>query len=518
MSRIGVSLLLFCLLGADDKPVPKLPLSKETTFVTGPLDKDGYVDFETALNERLSKGITPEQNANVLLWKALGPKPEGGSGMPPEYFKALGIEEPASQGDYFIGMRAFLGDHRKLPQADWDVIFDQQTRAAQRPWTTQDYPHMAAWLKANEKPLAVVVEATRRPQYFNPMISRRVNQRSTGLLSSLLPNVQKTRELANALAARAMLRVAEGKFDDAWQDLLACHRLGRLVSRGASVIDALVGIALDAVASTADLAYLQHARLSSAEVQDRLKDLQNLPPLAPLADKIDLFERLMCLETLQSIRGAPFGGLEDQPGKKNSPKPDAETMEVLNTLDWGPGLRDTNQWYDRLVSALRIKDRRARNAELAKIDIDLRTMKQKAAEAPKLMQLLLAKGPPNATFGKKMAETLVCLLTPAYNKMQDAYDRAEQTQRNLHVAFALAAFQRDQGHYPAKLEELSPKYLAVVPDDLFSGKPLLYRPSDKGYLLYSVGPNGMDEQGRSRDDDPPGDDPSVRMPLPELKK
>jgi hypothetical protein len=36
-------------------------------------------------------------------------------------------------------------------------------------------------------------------------------------------------------------------------------------------------------------------------------------------------------------------------------------------------------------------------------------------------------------------------------------------------------------------------------------------------LFYSVGANGIDDGGRWLDDDPPGDDPGVRMPLPELK-
>ncbi len=46
-------------------------VSPETTHVTGPLDKNGGVDYMTALNERLGKDITPETNGNVLLWKAL---------------------------------------------------------------------------------------------------------------------------------------------------------------------------------------------------------------------------------------------------------------------------------------------------------------------------------------------------------------------------------------------------------------------------------------------------------------
>src|SRR5205085_135586 len=108
------------------------------------------------------------------------------------------------------------------------------------------------------------------------------------LIGVVLSGVQKRRELASALTARALLRVGEGRFDEAWQDLLACHRLGRLVARGAIFIEVLVGIAVDQIASSADLAYLERAKLTTRQVRDCLRDLQGLPPLPPMADKIDL--------------------------------------------------------------------------------------------------------------------------------------------------------------------------------------------------------------------------------------
>jgi hypothetical protein len=55
-----------------------------------------------------------------------------------------------------------------------------------------------------------------------------------------------------------------------------------------------------------------------------------------------------------------------------------------------------------------------------------------------------------------------------------------------------------------------------VPNDLFSGKDLIYRRTPEGYLFYSVGANEKDDEGRWYDDDPKGDDPGVRMPLPPL--
>jgi len=43
---------------------------------------------------------------------------------------------------------------------------------------------------------------------------------------------------------------------------------------------------------------------------------------------------------------------------------------------------------------------------------------------------------------------------------------------------------------------------------------LIYRLEHDGYLLYSVGVNGLDDDGRGPDDQPRGDDLSVRMPPP----
>ncbi len=311
-----LAILLFSLLAflvaylVVDRPAIKVVIGKETTYITEPVDKDGFLDYQTALNERLGKGITPERNANVLLWKAIGPTPEGGNGMPAEYFKWLGIDEPPKDGNYVIGLSNYLREQFNLNPEECTALLDQQLWATKRPWAAKDYPHIAGWLEANEKPLALVTEASKRPEYFNPLVPPQKEGEPTSLIGALIPSVQKSREVVSALAGRAMLRVAEGKYDDAWQDLLACHRLARLVARGSTLIEALVGVALDQIASQADLAYLENANLTTKQIQDRLKDLQALPPIPPLADKIDLLERFWYLETVQLIRRRGPGVLE----------------------------------------------------------------------------------------------------------------------------------------------------------------------------------------------------------------
>jgi len=113
---------------------------------------------------------------------------------------------------------------------------------------------------------------------------------------------------------------------------------------------------------------------------------------------------------------------------------------------------------------------------------------------------------------------LIGLMIPGATKVQLAADQTQQIDDNVQVAFALAWYERDHGRYPKGLAELAPKYLNQVPQDSFSGKALIYRPAAKGYLLYSVGINGRDDEGRGRDDTPAGDDLSVRMPLPEVRR
>ena len=519
MNLIATPLVLLSLLAQEGKPAPKFPLGKETTYVTGPLDKDGYIDYEAALNDRLGKGITPQKNANVLLWKAIGPRPKGGRGMPAEFFKRLGIKEPGPKGDYLIGLGQFMTDHLKLDRNDMEWVLEQHDWAIQRAWTAREYPHIAAWLKANEKPLAVVVEATKRPDYFSPLVSRWNDTDQGMLIAALLPGVQKCRELAYALTARAMLRAGEGKFDEAWQDLLACHRLGQLVGRGATLIECLVGIAIDSIASNTDLAFLERANLTAKQVQQRLKDLRELPAMTPLADRIDLAERFMYLDSLQMLRRRGLRCLDGlmKFDPQVQPKADKNELEAMARIDWEPAFRSGNRWYDRLAAALRHKDRAARDKALDKIEFDLKNLKKLAVDPANIAKLIQGKEQPDKMAGKAIGDVMVSLMMPATRKVQNAFDRSEQVQGNLQVAFALAGYHREHGRYPANLEDLAPKYLAAVPNDLFSGKALIYRPAKKGYLFYSVGVNGKDEGGRSYDDDPPGDDLRVRMPLPALK-
>jgi hypothetical protein len=495
-------------------------ISPETTYVTGPADDEGFVDYSTALNARLSQGVPAEKNANVLIVQALGPHPEGGA-MPPGYWQWLGVESPPEHGDYFIGRNKYFEanikdradeepdqpddeDDWRTPQQRWDERVD---RAARWPWKSKDEPDITWWLKQNEKPLELIIEASKRPKYYNPLVSKSNDPRSARVIGSLLPTVQKCREVAMALCCRAMSRVAHGDAEGAWQDLMAVQRLGRLLSSNGTLIEMLVGIAIEVTASNVTVTLLSQGEYSSKQARAWLDDLRKLQPIGPFADKLDLAERFMTLDVLQSIAAngtRELDQLEGMVGGKALPNPLGDRL-FTRSVDFDPAFRRVNEVYDRYVAASRLPDRASRKQKFAKI---LAEAKQAEEDGRGFARVFAGK----ARRGEYIGNRVVGLLLASLEKLQDAIDRAEQTHSNLQIALALAAYRVDTKRYPPQLADLVPKYLPKVPSDVFSGKPLVYRPTEDGYLLYSVGINGIDDEGRWTDDFPKGDDLRVRIP------
>ena len=76
-------------------------------------------------------------------------------------------------------------------------------------------------------------------------------------------------------------------------------------------------------------------------------------------------------------------------------------------------------------------------------------------------------------------------------------------ERALATVVAIERFRRAEGHLPASLDELRPRYVDELPKDPYRKGPLVYRvlPVDPaaawhpGYTLWSVGVNGSDDDG-----------------------
>lgn len=66
------------------------------------------------------------------------------------------------------------------------------------------------------------------------------------------------------------------------------------------------------------------------------------------------------------------------------------------------------------------------------------------------------------------------------------------------TALAVERHRLGRGRLPDALGQLVPDYLAAVPEDPFDGRPLRYRRTDRGFVVYSVGEDGRDDGGKPR--------------------
>jgi hypothetical protein len=84
----------------------------------------------------------------------------------------------------------------------------------------------------------------------------------------------------------------------------------------------------------------------------------------------------------------------------------------------------------------------------------------------------------------------------ARNSSERRHDLAAARLRLFIVELALRKYQCDEGKVSADLQSLAPKYLQGLPPDPFTGEKLTYRPTATNWLLYSVGPNRLDDGGK----------------------
>lgn len=93
------------------------------------------------------------------------------------------------------------------------------------------------------------------------------------------------------------------------------------------------------------------------------------------------------------------------------------------------------------------------------------------------------------------ADQALRILLPVYEQGGDSVLTLSARRRLLAQALAVLEFRERTAHWPATLAEAG-KPLS----DPFDGKPLRYIPRPNGFLLYSIGKDGVDEKGGKKDE------------------
>jgi hypothetical protein len=273
------------------------------------------------------------------------------------------------------------------------------------------------------------------------------------------------------------------------------------------IVTKLIGYALETKACLADTAVALHGGLSTTQALQARAEIEQLDPIPGLLEAIDIGERFMFLETAQTLANNGVGSMNSLGGKSKGLASIFDKIATGTVINFNVVMRMGNEVYDRAAEALDEPDMNKRLRLLDSIVDDLEQEAQKSRSfGARAAQFLGGRD----QMGKMIGNVLLSLLMPAFG----AAERAEvqlNVRRDLsRLAYALAAYKVDQQHYPDSLAQLAPKYIAEVPKDPFTSEALRYSTTDDGYVLYSVGPNQRDEQGRERDSEPRGDDISAQ--------
>ena len=499
----------------------ELEISKDTTYITGPLNEDGTVNYVAHINAQLSEGVTPENNAAVILVRAVGPTLFH-EDVRERGFRLLGMAPPPAKGDYFVVLGEYvdglpekdrltltvdrkaaakrykelsakmmsggtmsmaeLAEMTRLSAIGGDVeeiAYNQLEEAMWSPWSAEKLPVIAGWLKANAKPLAVIETATKSRHLYIPRLSR---SDPPTILDITALNLGELANAGQALPARAMLKTSSGDLAGAWKDLLTCRRLARLISQGGFVNEGLVGIALEALACSGCHVMVTGGKASATQLRAWGAQLEALEPLSDIRKAIAT-ELLMFFDAVMMM----YRGQRATALRKGMDEGD------VWWIDWNEVLRTGNYWYRRSLAPLTLCNIAERRARIKEVDQEMEEMVTEEQE----MSVFDWVNPTarREKLTKAMTRLLLVTVWPGLSKFAERYDYTLMYSEMLQVTVALALHEAETGRFPAKLADLVPKYLKAVPTDLFSSKPLMYKHEGKGCVLYSVGENLTDDGG-----------------------
>jgi hypothetical protein len=98
-------------------------------------------------------------------------------------------------------------------------------------------------------------------------------------------------------------------------------------------------------------------------------------------------------------------------------------------------------------------------------------------------------------FNRHPAGLLNRLIFPAMQAGFQYVARAGALRDALRLGVAVEKYRVGHGRLPARLEDLTPELIPVVPLDPFDGKPMRMRRTEHGLVVYSIGPDGIDNGG-----------------------
>ena len=325
-----------------------------------------------------------------------------------------------------------------------------------------------------------IIAGNEKPYYWQQYSSE------TGeLIVILMPHLNKFRNLALAFCWRAQLRASQGLLDKAFDDVKACYHFGRNLKGKRTLVEQLVAFAVENLAVQTTIIILNEHQEDIQNLTDLKKSFEQLMADENFLVRFETQPLVLYDETQKCFTEDRFGGghlclpevsrISSLTGSDilNSLFEKKAWQASLHILFTHPNKQETikmiQEYYDYCQSAAH---RTPAQIKMQNIDIDKEYME-------------IIKG-----------NILLQILAPAFNRIIVISHLNKAEAHALLTILASLHYRADKGVYPENLQELeSSGYLKELPMDPYSDEPLVYRKTENGFTLYSVGLNFKDDGG-----------------------
>jgi hypothetical protein len=292
---------------------------------------------------------------------------------------------------------------------------------------------------------------------------------------ALFPHYPKLRSLARLLAAHAVVSAQDGRSGEAVADLEAvvglAHHCGEPVLIGQLIQYACLSVGCEALRQV-----LEGGSLDEEQARHLAQTLAQVDLYGPL-------ERALMTERTFGLWGFDLWRRDSQ--------------QLLSVVQ---GTEDDRPFFPDRIGEIVM-----RCAPISKMDeaFYLRYMAEKVALARQHRHIPQPGLSPEEDIPRYAL--ISHIITPVFDSVHNKRDETIARLRLAQWALALDVYHQQHGRYPDGLQEADALLDWGLLHDPFTEQPFVYRQQGGGYLLYSVGVNGRDDEGevdRSRQSAP----------------
>ena len=472
-------------------------------------------------------GVVRLQRIRLARWKAIAHVEFRASvGVTDRHLierEARVLDESAMRSDRArVGFKGIEMRARERPQQRCGVI---AMAVGATPYPGQEqWPAARAWMQAQRAPLASMREATREPILGFPVgvptsdadarlfgkdqaqTSTTTSQESNDqfpMLELRLPYLVNLRMAARMLAVDMLAAAEEGDGERATRDAEAVIALSVLAQEGRLLVGDFVGMAIRRMALERMTAVLEWkpALLSDSQLARMQAAAMSVPAalqhLNLETERIyfeDVVQRMYTddgngdglfrptntqLGALGVLKGPQTAWPDGSRGMDERLASAASHVMAPAAAMYVVGRREMLERYDTMISRY-VQDasrplRDMENAAGVTSDNELGMMMIEPAQ--------------------RMRWFLVAYLTPALGSAQRQFTINRAQCLATATAFAAERYRRVHGAWPVDATNLVPDFMQSVPEDPWSGKPVLMSNDGDGFRIWSVGRDGVDDRG-----------------------